>query len=162
MSLEGSVTDKLDREKEKLDVFTDVLTPNAAAAIENLCKFIKSDPVLIHVDFSNTGLSEKQLWYFGRAMRRSKSLRALHLCGNPGITDRLKTFLKERARCLHDYQINHIDSSILPSERDANLTHKYLATHHLAERDKETVVLKHVMQHKRIETRSKTVIENMR
>jgi len=74
-------------------VFSDELTPNAVTAIENLCNFIKKNTSLIHADFSHTGLNEKQLWYFGRAMRRSKSLRSLHLCGNPGITPRLKEYL---------------------------------------------------------------------
>jgi len=95
----------LDKEK----VFTDNLTSNAVLAIENLCTMIKKNTALIHADFSNTGLNEKQLWYFGRAMRRSKSLRALHLCGNPGITPRLKTYLHDRAHCRHEEEINQID-----------------------------------------------------
>jgi hypothetical protein len=55
------------------------------------------------------------LWYFGRALRRSKSLRGLHLSGNPGITSKLKAFLKERLRCLNYEKTNVIDLSLIPS-----------------------------------------------
>ena len=88
---------------------------NARIAIENLCKFIKRSTNLIHADFSHTGLSEKQLWYFGRTMRRSKSLRALHLSGNPGITERLVEFLGKRIHCIDDDKGNSIDILNLPS-----------------------------------------------
>ena len=45
-------------------------------------------------------------------------MRAIHLCGNPGITKRLVRYLHERARCISDHQIiNNIDFTQLPSER---------------------------------------------
>ena len=47
-----------------------------------------------------TGLTEQQMWYFGRALKHSKSLRSIHLSQNPGITDRLKEFLSERIKCM--------------------------------------------------------------
>lgn len=108
-------------DKDRTDVFTDVLAPSALELVENLSVFLKHNPVLIHVDVSNTGLSEKQLWYFGKVMRRSRSLRALHLCGNPGITKRLVDYLHGRARCIKDCGVVHfIDFSRLPSEQRRN------------------------------------------
>jgi hypothetical protein len=104
-----------DDEKDQTDVFTGELSKNATQAIENLCNFIKRNKVLVHADFSHTGLSEKMLWYFGRTLRRSKSIRALHLSGNPGITDRLKAYLSERAHCKVDEGDNIIDMAMLPS-----------------------------------------------
>ena len=94
------IVEDLDREKDHLDDFDEDLTEAATTSIEHLCKFIKRNRVLLHADFSNTGLNEKQLWYFGRAMRRSKSLRSLHLSGNPGITEKVIDYLAERAHCI--------------------------------------------------------------
>jgi hypothetical protein len=47
-------------------------------------------------------MSEKILWYFGKALRRTKSLRAIHLSGNPGITKRLIDFFKKRVHCAEE------------------------------------------------------------
>jgi hypothetical protein len=47
-------------------------------------------------------MSEKILWYFGKALRRTKSLRAIHLSGNPGITKRLIDYLKKRVHCAEE------------------------------------------------------------
>lgn len=82
--------------------------------MENLTNFIKRNNYLIHADLSNTGLNERALWYFGRAMRRSKSIRGLHLSGNPGITPRLIEYLKNRAHCIHE-EDRFLDQAKLPS-----------------------------------------------
>ena len=110
------IVDDVDRDKDRLDEFDEELTEAATTSIEFLVKFIKRNRALIHADFSNTGLNEKQLWYFGRAMRRSKSLRSLHLSGNPGITDRLIAYLTERAHCIPEQPTNELDFSELPSQ----------------------------------------------
>lgn len=110
------IVEDLDREKDHLDEFDEELTEAATTAIEFLCKFIKRSRVLVHADLSNTGLNEKALWYFGRAMRRSKSLRSLHLSGNPGITDRLIGYLTERAHCIPEEPNNELDFSQMPSQ----------------------------------------------
>lgn len=90
------------------------LTDSAQHAIDQLCKFIKRNKSLLHLDLSHTGLSEKQLWHFGAALRRSKSLRALHLTGN-AITDRLIDYLVERAHAHKVEHQNFIDFRRLPS-----------------------------------------------
>ena len=88
--------------------------------IENLLRFIKKSRHLIHADFSNTGMSEKILWYFGRSMRRSRSLRALHLSDNPGITPRVIQYLKSRIHANTSQEtINRIDFTKLPSVIDS-------------------------------------------
>ena len=107
-----------------MDVFFDQLEPKAQHTIECLCKFIKRNKNLVHVDFSHTGLTEKQMWYFGRTMRRSYSLRSLHLSGNPGITRRLKDYLQARAHCSAPVIQNTIDMMQLPSLKEHHDAHR--------------------------------------
>ena len=64
-----------------------VLTEDAENNMDNLTKFIKANKKLIHVDLTNTGLSGKMIELFGSALRRSISIRSLHLSGNPGLND---------------------------------------------------------------------------
>lgn len=75
---------------------------------------------MIHLDLSNTGLVEKQLWLFGSTLRRSYQLRGLHLSGNPGITSQLKGYLFKRARCIKPGPKNVIDLKFLPSKNKTN------------------------------------------
>ena len=67
--------------------------------ITNLCRFIKYNPNLLHFDLAHTGLNEQMIWHFGNALKRAKSMVALHLSGNPGITDKLKDYLFKRVKC---------------------------------------------------------------
>lgn len=76
------------------------LTESAKFSIKCLCKFIKRNKNLLHVDLSYTGLSELQLWEFGAALRRAKSMRSIHLSGNK-ITKRLVQHLVDRAHCIY-------------------------------------------------------------
>ena len=64
-----------------------VLTEDTETNMDNLVKFIKASKKLIHVDLTNTGLSGKIIELFGSALRRSVSIRSLHLSGNPGLND---------------------------------------------------------------------------
>jgi len=77
--------------------------------IVNLCKFIKYNPKLLHMDLTKTGLSDKMLLYFGPALRRAKSLISLHVSGNPGIGDEITEALHKRAHCQPNFTINVID-----------------------------------------------------
>ena len=95
----------------------DEINDTSMNAIENLFKFIKKNICLIHLDLSNTGLVEKQLWLFGSTLRRSYQLRGLHLSGNPGITSQLKGYLFMRARCIKPGPKNVIDFRQLPSKK---------------------------------------------
>ena len=55
------VFDTFDEEKDQLEDWKEdlkVLSKNEKIGIENLCKFIRRDKVLIHVDLSYAGLSE--------------------------------------------------------------------------------------------------------
>lgn len=52
---------------------------------QNLCKFIKYNQNLLHLDLSNTGLTKRMLIEFGGALRKARSLICLHLSGNPGL-----------------------------------------------------------------------------
>lgn len=142
-----------DFEKDQHAVFTEELPEKARVAIENLVNFIKKNKFLIHADLSFTGMSEKQLWYFGRAMRRSFSLRGLHLSGNPGITPRLKAYLSQRARCMDEEPDNFIDFVKLPSlQKMDKFSDLENSKHH-----KETNLVKSIVAHKRTEQNSKIV-----
>ena len=77
--------------------------------IENLVKFLKNNNKLIHLDLGNIGLTKNMLKQFGPALRRAKSLVALHLSGNPGIDNELKSILFSRIHCLPRFEINKIN-----------------------------------------------------
>ena len=48
-------------------------------------------------------------------MRRSKSLRGIHLSCNPGLTPKLVDYLKKRIHSIDEQEINTIDFRKLPS-----------------------------------------------
>ena len=50
-------------------------------------KFISHNRSLLHIDLSDTGLTHFMLLRLGNAMNISPSLLAIHLSGNPGITE---------------------------------------------------------------------------
>lgn len=50
--------------------------------IECLLFMIKRNPSILHVNLSCTGLYEDLLVQFGKALRRSRALQAIHLSGN--------------------------------------------------------------------------------
>jgi hypothetical protein len=54
--------------------------------MDNLLRFIKYNKHLIHLDLSYTRLDEMMILALGTALRRAKSLVAVHLTGNPGVT----------------------------------------------------------------------------
>lgn len=69
------------------------------------------------------------MWFFGRALRRSKTIRVLHLSGNPGITTELIDFLASRTHSIRRQEINFIDFNELPSNKELVTTdHTYDAT----------------------------------
>ena len=104
-----------DEKAEAGPVMEDGLSELAQENGRALCDFIKRNRRLIHLDLSHTGLVEAQLWQFGAALRRSKSLRAFHLSGNPGITDRVIRYLAERAHALYFPTLNCIEFQSMPS-----------------------------------------------
>lgn len=61
------------------------------------------------MDLSNTGLTEPMMVHFGQALRRAKSLRSIHLCGNIGVTQSLVEYLTERTHGSKYTQINNIE-----------------------------------------------------
>jgi len=103
----------------------EVLTEQAERVIKHLHKFLKLDPLLVHVELTNVGLCDKMLETFGVALRRSKSLKALHLSGNPGLSDRSKAeklidFLVKRAHAVKVDSHNVINFRKLPSNLNFN------------------------------------------
>jgi len=79
----------------------DTLTPEEVLyfIMAKFTKMIKYNKNIIHLDLSSTGLTELMLRTIGCALRRSKSLLALHLSGNPGVNQSLKNFLYTRIHC---------------------------------------------------------------
>ena len=60
---------------------------------------IKRNRKLLHLDLSCTNLSEYMLWHIGKALSRARSVIAVHLSGNYGVTERLVELLPTRIRC---------------------------------------------------------------
>ena len=72
--------------KEKLDDYTQHL-------LDNILRIIKYNNHLIHLDLSYTRLDEMMILQLGTALRRSKSLVAVHFTGNPGVTEKTSNYL---------------------------------------------------------------------
>jgi hypothetical protein len=70
-----------------------------AYLMAKMSRFIKYNKNLLHLDLSQTGLDELTLRTIGVSLRRARSLLSLHLSGNPGINESLKSFLFTRLHC---------------------------------------------------------------
>ena len=70
---------------------------NSLVAIRKICKFIKMNTKLVHLNLSSCGMTDEMLREFGTAMRRSKSMTSLHLSGNPGVSPEVRDAICERA-----------------------------------------------------------------
>ena len=53
----------------------------------------------MHLDLTQTNLTEYMLWRLGKALKRAKSLVSIHFSGNQSITPALKQQLFQRVRC---------------------------------------------------------------
>ena len=60
---------------------------------------IKRNKELLHLDLSQTNLTEYMLWHIGKALTRARSVISLHLSGNQGVTPTLIEQLRTRIRC---------------------------------------------------------------
>ena len=90
------------------------LSDDTEYAISCLIRFIKRNRSLLHVNLANTGLTESALWPFGAALRRTKSLRSIHLSGNQ-ITPRLVDYLVQRIHANGVVKENVIPLNEMPS-----------------------------------------------
>jgi len=77
---------------------------------------------LIHLDLTNTGLSEKMIEEIGPALRRSKAMRSIHLSGNPGLDDPetaepIIDKIVKRAHCIREDEYNVIEFKNMPSNK---------------------------------------------
>jgi len=84
--------------------------------VDNLCKFIKYNFKLYHLDLSHTGLTTLMLREFGSSLRRAKSLLSLHLNGNPGLSSALKAEMHQRVHCAESEEtisLNVISSNLV-------------------------------------------------
>ena len=61
--------------------------------MELLGKQIKFNPNLAHLDLSSTGLTKYIIHGLGKTLRRSRSLLAIHLSENPGLTNENKAYI---------------------------------------------------------------------
>ena len=68
-------------------------------AVSDLCRFMKQNKKLLHVDLSYMAMDAEALAMFGRTLRRSRSLVGLHLTGNPGNTADLQMLLDNQVHC---------------------------------------------------------------
>ena len=67
--------------------------------VQSVCTMIKRNKALIHLDLSQTNLTEYMLWHIGKALSRARSVISVHLSGNQGITPTLLKQLHTRIRC---------------------------------------------------------------
>ena len=93
----------------------------------------------------------------GQAMRRTKSLCSIHLCQNPGATDRVRDYLRELIRCKPEEPYKQIKiSEVLNRLNDITskeVLKRQLARAEEAEGEKpvarETIKIKQIMERKR-------------
>jgi hypothetical protein len=52
----------------------------------------------MHLDLTSSGLTELIIYEITKSMRRAKSLLAIHLSGNPGLTYKNQDFIFERLK----------------------------------------------------------------
>ena len=85
------------------------IAKNNLEIIKNLERFIKRNKNLIHLDLSQTNLTELMLWRIGSALSRAKSLVSIHFSGNQGITPAVKDQLFKRIHCREsiEHKITH-------------------------------------------------------
>ena len=57
--------------------------------VRNICTIIKRNKNLLHLNLSNTQLTEYMLWHIGKSLSRARSVISCHLSGNQGITPTL-------------------------------------------------------------------------
>lgn len=67
-----------------------------ARVMQQLVTFLRSNKKLIHLDLSATNLGEGAILHILPAIKKARSLQGIHLSGNPGVTD----FIKSEARKL--------------------------------------------------------------
>jgi len=74
-----------------------------------LRQFIWINRKLIHVDLSNTNLSEGMIYRLLPAIKKAKTMMSIHLTGNPGATDQLMAFAQKHMPCSMVKQTEGID-----------------------------------------------------
>lgn len=83
--------------------------------IFKICKFIKMNSKLMHLNLSGMGMTQPMMNEFGRALRRTKSMIALHLSQNNGDNESLRAALIERAH------IKPFEPIVRPDLRSLNI-----------------------------------------
>lgn len=76
-----------------------LLVSDADHSLKKITRLIKYNKSLLHLNLSHTGLTEHQVREIGTSLRRGRSILVLHLSGNPGVTEDIKSYLQERVRC---------------------------------------------------------------
>ena len=98
-----SLNSNIEREakigKEEIKGIKDSGKKQLPKAVTLIIHFIKYNKNLLHLNLSHTCLNEQALSEIGASLKKGKSILALHLTGNPGITDNLKTYLFNRIKC---------------------------------------------------------------
>ena len=54
---------------------------------------------MLHLDLSQTNLTEYMLWRIGSSLSRARTLQCVHFSGNQGLTASVKMQLLDRIRC---------------------------------------------------------------
>ena len=75
------------------------MSEHNTAIYTNMQRFIKKNKNLLHLDLSQTNLTEYMLWKIGSSLSRGRTIVAVHFSGNPGVTPSVKAQLFNRIRC---------------------------------------------------------------
>jgi hypothetical protein len=61
-----------------------------------LARLIKFNAKFLHFDLTGTGLTRFMIFHIGKQLKRSRSLLAIHLGANPGLTEETIAYLRGR------------------------------------------------------------------
>lgn len=126
--------------------------------VDSLRALIKYNKRLMHLNLTNTGLTEYMIVQIGHSIRRAKSLNSVHLCSNPGSTTRVKEFLHKRVKCVPfedqvKFQVSEIIND-LTNQKTLKQLQQQLESAREAEGDRpvarETIKVKQNLERKRI------------
>lgn len=105
--------------------------------IYSLNQFIRYNKRLQSLNLSNTGLNGQVIVGIIQSLRHAKGLLCLHLTSNPGLSDQVEQFYRERLSVMPHVEPLHIE---IENENIEETSHQDIA--------KMTKVEKEILQHK--------------
>ena len=85
--LESIAEEDDNSEKSAVIDLSSGLNEQQATLIDCISKFIRRNKQLIHLNLEDTGLTYPMLLELLKVIKKAGNLQAIHLCGNPGLTE---------------------------------------------------------------------------